>query len=124
MAPRLTNEDTSPEDASGRIYALCLALKEKFSEFLIDDKRELKLHATIVNTIYAKGRKQPGRHGRSDNKIDARGLLALFDNWTFAEDVRLDRVAICEMGAKKILDGDGNVFSEEYLEVATVDLPT
>jgi len=160
--------------------------------FLIDDQRPLKLHATIVNTIYAKGRKrsrktreqtnkqqknpgvneikveestlddqkqgseaevedhkakettaQPsgqtasngGEAGHNDGttghgpnadaplKINAVGILERYKEYVWADDFVLDRVAICEMGAKKIFNEKGEVVSEEYKEVATLSLP-
>ncbi|EME49828.1 hypothetical protein DOTSEDRAFT_40978 [Dothistroma septosporum NZE10] len=137
-----------PIDHSDRLYPFCLAVQKMFKEkgFLLDDDRKLKLHATIVNTIYAKGRKHRTRacraaipqastcagsteqgHGTSVDaplKIDARSLLELHVDFVWAEHVVLDRVAICEMGAKKSLDASGNEVDERYIEVASVPLPT
>lgn len=114
-----------PHDPSERLYRLCLALQNVFKkeEILVPDNRELKLHATLVNTIYAKGRKSQG-HGPNANaplKIDARALLQKYEDFVWAKDVVLDRVAICEMGAKKRIE-NGEVVSEEYTEVASVPL--
>jgi len=36
--------------------------------------------------------------------------------------VALDRVSICEMGAKKVMYVDGRVVDEEYTEVASVPI--
>lgn len=176
----------TPTDASERLYPFCVAVQKLFAEkgFLVPDDRQLKLHATIVNTIYAKGRKQrrpppkwkqlrrqetpePGHdqdtlaqdaeepagknaaaqsaddakkdqgdkpedqgdrssgHGSSANaplKIDATAILERFRDFVWAENVVLDRIAICEMGAKKILDSEGRVVGEEYKEVGRVKL--
>jgi len=75
--------------------------------------RPLKLHVTIVNTYYAQ---QPNwRHPL----IDARALLAHFKDFIWLENVRLDRIAICEMGAKEMVDArTGRVVDEAYTEVA------
>lgn len=56
-----------PRDASQRLYPFGVALRDYFREkgFLVEDKRALKLHATIVNTIYAKS---AGRSGRGRGK--------------------------------------------------------
>ena len=151
----------APSDTSQRLYPFCLALQEIFRAggVLLPDGRELKLHATIVNTIYAKGRKRPapnrgGGIGSSDShppsgkeqeghakvedgdrsqghgpranaplKLDARALLEDYKDFVWAENVVLDRIAICEMGAKKRFDADGRVVGEEYTEVASVGLP-
>ena len=122
-----------PSDPTRRLYPFCLALQTIFRDagILLPDDRKLKLHATIVNTIYAKGRRNDNNnnsegHGPNANaplRIDARGLLEEHKDFVWAEDVVLDRIAICEMGAKKRLDGEGNVVGEEYTEVASVGLP-
>ena len=150
---------SAPEDATGRLYPFCVALQKLFKDkgFMVEDNRELKLHATIVNTIYAKGKARARRcnlkpnsaepggesakyggsadrqdarsqgHGPNANaplKIDATAILRKYKDFVWAENVVLDRVAICEMGAKKTLDEDGNVKAEEYTEVAAVALST
>lgn len=114
-----------PCDSSERLYPFCLALQEIFKRegILVPDDRKLKLHATLVNTIYAKGRKSQG-HGSKANapmKIDARALLDKYADFVWAKDVVLDRIAICEMGAKKRIE-NGEVVGEEYTEVASVPL--
>lgn len=114
-----------PCDSSERLYPLCLALQNIFKEegILVTDDRELRLHATLVNTIYAKGRRSEG-HGANANaplKIDARALLDKYESFVWAKDVVLDRIAICEMGAKKRVE-NGEVVGEEYTEVASVSL--
>ena len=48
--------------------------------FLMEDRRELLLHATVVNTIYAKsydreGKRQKGGKWGKRVRIDARGLV-------------------------------------------------
>lgn len=171
---------SAPVDQTGRLYPFCLAVQEKFkeSDFVVKDDRKLKLHATIVNTIYAKGRKprpppkwkmnkqtttsgqgvlasemgqsvekaaiagdkaeeqttakkpEQGEvegHGPNANaplKIDATAILERFKDFVWAESFVLDRIAICEMGAKKITNDEGTVVAEEYTEVASVKLPT
>lgn len=142
----------TPEDPTNRLFPFCDTLRRKFLDagFLIDDNRPLKLHATIVNTIYAKGRRRPNRtkqssqqvgnpatseYGQEDRssghgpnadaplKIDATELLEKYKDYVWAESFTLDRVAICEMGAKKILNDEGEIVSEEYKEIAIVRLP-
>ena len=150
---------TAPADLSERLYPFCLAVQKLFrdKDLLVADDRKLKLHATIVNTIYAKGRKPERRrygvtpgstrttgepegqqtgeevddrsqgHGPKANaplKIDATVLLEEYKDFTWAENVRLDRIAICEMGAKKVTNAEGEVISEQYTEVASVALPS
>ncbi|KAK4953272.1 hypothetical protein LTR10_008981 [Elasticomyces elasticus] len=147
---------SAPEDRSNGLYPFCQAVQKRFvdAELLVPDDRPLKLHATIVNTIYAKGKKKPpmrqrdreeaaeadeagqgagdGQDDRSQGhgpkanaplRMDATALLERYREFMWAENVVLDRVAICEMGAKKITDAEGRVVAEEYTEVATVRLP-
>jgi activating signal cointegrator complex subunit 1 len=49
-----------PHDPTNRLEPLCQALRKTFTEagLLVPDTRPLKLHATIINTIYIKGRKK------------------------------------------------------------------
>lgn len=156
---------TAPTDETGRLYPFCLALQKLFKDkgLLVEDTRQLKLHATVVNTIYAKGRKRPPNrnarqqvppsssnatiaeeptvdgpdgqaqadspqgHGPNANaplRIDATAILEKYKDFTWAKAVVLDRIAICEMGAKKILDADGNIEDEQYAEVASIPLTT
>ena len=120
------------------------------SGYLVLDDRPLKLHATIVNTIYAKS---GGRHGRvratprrdadeeqeqdgsvappstpnvnaskAPLRFDARPLIAQFEGFVWASDIRIEKVAICKMGAIKVVGADGEVAGEEYEEVASVAL--
>lgn len=132
---------SSPADETDRLVPFCVALQKVFKDkgFIVDD-RPLKLHATIVNTIYAKRRNGPpkGSAGASNQevkaqghgpnataplKIDATTILEKYEDFMWAKDVILDRVAICEMGAKKVLDENGDVKDEEYTEVANIALP-
>lgn len=86
--------------------------------------RSLKLHATLVNTIYVKqsaGGKS--RWGKGSAKIDAREVLEKWGETTWAEGVKLEKVAICEMGAKKVKNEEGKVVDEVYQEVASLELP-
>jgi len=171
-----------PRDVSQRLESFALTLREQFAEkgFLVEDTRPLRLHATIVNTIYAKpkrGRGRPksaklkdglkhiehkvsphhqdsedglhnedgastagsvdgdttappdastgeghGPDGKSWMRFDARNLIEKYKGFVWAEDVRVDRVYICKMGAKKIWsgthEGDGEVLDEQYEVVA------
>jgi activating signal cointegrator complex subunit 1 len=175
-----------PRDGEDRLYAFGSELRDQFTKrgFLVEDKRALRLHATVINTIYAKpkgrGGKQRGmtgrekgleQKGRADTVpepidvqddgastagstqdadeiptavveasppegstldgstghgpnatgwriFDARDLIERYKEVVWAKDVRIDRVQICRMGAKKVLDADGEVLGEEYEVVA------
>jgi activating signal cointegrator complex subunit 1 len=161
-----------PKDTEGRLYAFGSELRKRFTKggFLVEDHRALLLHATIINTVYAKpkgrGGKQKALSGRdkglgqkgdadgvpdfgeqdddggastdestqdgapidrSDGHgpnakgwrtFDARKLMEQYKEFLWAEDVKIDRVQICKMGAKKILGDDGEVVGAEYEVVA------
>ncbi|KAJ9649233.1 hypothetical protein H2199_000007 [Coniosporium tulheliwenetii] len=58
----------APDDPDGRLLRLGTELRRAFTdaELMVKDDRPLKLHATVVNTIYAKadgrrGRRRPGK---------------------------------------------------------------
>lgn len=126
---------TDPSDPTSRLLPFCEQLRDLFMHrgLIVDDKRPLKLHVTIVNTIYAKGTKvgKPTEEGKKRSRrrpgpvqIDARPLLEHFKEFVWAENVLLDRVAICEMGAKKVVDEKtGQVVEEAYNEIAMKALP-
>lgn len=182
-------------DPSSRLRPFCQALVSSFREagLLIPDNRPLKLHATVINTIYAKsggraglkGQARGGRGGevtrdqqravdalgtnpdgeedkpltdegtepqrrsadkvapqttintdqafppqhksrssRRDQylKIDARELLPQYADLVWAENIEINKVAICKMGAKKIIDSTGDVIDEVYEEVASASI--
>ena len=174
-----------PTDTTGRLYPFCQSLRDHFTAegFMLEEDRALKLHATILNTIYAgkvfpskklvqgpdgrfgvaeveasgggdeeggehhkheqgsgksvdeeellEGRKEgtepkgkkKGRGKKQVVKFDARELMKRYVDFVWAQDVRIEKVAICEMGAKKTTEEKGEVVGEEYTEVASVPLP-
>jgi activating signal cointegrator complex subunit 1 len=150
---------TAPEDPTNQFLPFCERLRDVFIEkgFLVPDDRPLKLHATIVNTIYAKpgGRQatsrsvetsalgatdgpesnnrshasgstdSPGRerHFKRPHVFDAMLLLEECKDFVWAEDVIIEKLAICKMGAKKIVDANFSVVDEKYEEVASLRLP-
>ncbi|KAF2236540.1 hypothetical protein EV356DRAFT_530822 [Viridothelium virens] len=187
----------SVEDPTSRLLTFATSLRTSFTDagFLVHDDRPLKLHATIVNTIYAKqghprarrrkakkaagapeqtpandkrdehdetgstkhefedeldeGGEQGEEDGKSEDGIHHKGetndnssqttkqeekprfqqrfnattLIEKYKDFVWAEDVHLDRLAICEMGAKTMYDHDGKVVEEKYTEVASIRLP-
>jgi activating signal cointegrator complex subunit 1 len=139
------------------------SVRSSFEEngWVLEDKRGLKLHATTLNTIYAKDRRarkdrvdeaggtlnaekgsgegsaDVGKQGVSqeENKangeedvrqntkswmrFDAEALMQAYDGFVWTNDVRIDRVQICKMGAKKILHEEtGETIDEQYEMVA------
>lgn len=119
---------TSPQDPTSRLQSLCEALRIAFTEagFVVSETRPLLLHATIVNTLYVKDRSKRlrggghGKEGKVKRGFDARQILEKYEEHVWAEGVQLDRIAICEMGAKKI---DGEEGTEEYVEIGSISLP-
>ena len=112
----------SPVDLDQRLQSFCEGLRVRFKDY-ITDQRPLKLHATIINMIYVRGREAratgPGhRKSRARLTIDARDLIKKYKDFEWASNIRLDKICICRMGAQKRDDGD-----EEYAVEAEVDLP-
>ncbi|KAL1606705.1 hypothetical protein SLS60_004112 [Paraconiothyrium brasiliense] len=170
-----------PMDKSQRLQPFGEKLKYEFTKngFLIEDKRTLRLHATVINTIYAKSKERRGRaraptprdrlvdsavdgangvehddgastasstgdsqdevttappdpsttetqvpkmdgstgHGpeaKSWLRFDGRDLIDRFKDVVWADNVRIDRVQICKMGARKTRDDAGEIVAEEY----------
>ncbi|PVI07143.1 hypothetical protein DM02DRAFT_609122 [Periconia macrospinosa] len=64
-----------PRDFSSRLLAFAKALRGRFEGegLMVEDKRDLKLHATIINTIYAKpkgkGSKHVGKQGGNRGEL-------------------------------------------------------
>lgn len=115
----------TPHDPTARLYPFCTSLQSHFTQnaILVPDDRKLKLHATIVNTIYAKPRGKAGGRGRGKGhgpdakswmRFDARGLMEAYEGFVWAKGVRLDRVQICKMGAREVVLGDGEGVDERY----------
>lgn len=159
-----------PSDSSGRLLRFGESLRSSFEErgWVVHDDRPLRLHATVLNTIYAKpkgrgrgnakssskwapvveskgrdgqiddadghshqltdGEEQKADEGRSAGhepdakswmRFDASNLIAAYKDFIWAEDVRIDRVQICKMGAQKIIDEtNGEIVDERYEVVA------
>ena len=91
-----------PVDADGVLYSFCEALRRPFRDagLIKDDGRPLLLHATVVNTIYVKGRRRDRLY------LDATDLLAKYETFAWVEDMPVTRFALCKMGAKRMPDGD------------------
>lgn len=92
--------------------------------------RSLLLHATLVNTVYARagqGSRRGGGGKRGRFTFDARPFLsssasseigssessASWASQTWASDFPLPRLSICEMGARKIYAENHGVDEEE-----------
>lgn len=64
----------------------------------------LILHATLLNTIYIRGR---GRKSRPLT-IDARPLVERFEDMVWMENIQIEKLCLYRMGAKDVLDDNGN----------------
>ncbi|KZL79894.1 hypothetical protein CI238_02329 [Colletotrichum incanum] len=105
-----------PTYSEGIFQTFCEKIRTVFEEAEVMDKdsRGLLLHATIVNTIYVKGAR--GKKG-SKLTIDATDILDRYDDYVWMEDVPIEKIAICRMGAKKIEGAD----DQEYEVEAEID---
>lgn len=114
---------TAPPSASPfttRLQAIAQSLRQPFlaAGLLEEEQRPLLLHATVFNTIYGKAK---GRRGKeSKRKLQTSQLIEEMQDYSFANDIRLERIAICEMGAKPVEGEEGM----RYREVAARALPT
>jgi activating signal cointegrator complex subunit 1 len=120
-----TPTDTSvlfadPHDPSERLRTFAENLHAKFRDagFLIDENRPLKLHATVYNTVYVRN------SGRNKPRIDAVRLLGECKDFYWANQIRIEKVTICKMGAVREFNAAGEIVSEKYEEVAALDLPS
>ena len=109
----------APDDPTSRLQNLCIAIREAFTSagLLIQEERPLLLHATIVNTLYDRLRK-----GQPRKCVDAMELIVKYAGFEWVKDVRIERVSVCKMGARKIML-EGVVVDEQYEELCHVDLP-
>lgn len=83
-----------------------------------------------MNTIYVSSKSKAGSskgggkggYARKQGKvtIDATELLDEYEDFTWVGDMRVERVAICKMGAKKVEDES---VGQEYEQVAWVEMP-
>jgi AKAP7 2'5' RNA ligase-like domain len=116
-------------DATARLHSFCIALRQQFIDAgFIEEKRDLVLHATLVNIKKNQGRRSGGGRGMGKITIDARRLAGVYngegsdsvdgkggyvgtEEYVWAEGVEIDRVRICKMGAKKVED---ETLGQEY----------
>ncbi|ELR08561.1 hypothetical protein GMDG_03256 [Pseudogymnoascus destructans 20631-21] len=74
----------------------------------------LLLHATVFNTVYVPGR---SRRDRQRVEIDARALIEAFGEMVWMENIRVEELVLCRMGAKEV---EG---VERYVAEGTVGMP-
>lgn len=126
-----------PADPESRIRQLCVSVQGIFqaANLMVRENRPLKLHATVLNTIYApKSRRQPQEAGTKSEtgvskkklwgkhfKFDATEILDRYAEFEWAIDVRLEKLSLCRMGAQKVIV-DRELVDQEYEEVDCVSL--
>lgn len=105
-----------PGGDSNSLFQAAVSVRSLFTEqgYMLPDDRPLKLHATIVNTIYAKA------GNKWSLKINAEGLLDEWKDFVWAKEFPIEKLAICKLGAKKIANAGGEIVGEEYEEVASI----
>ncbi|KAI1646477.1 kinase A anchor protein [Daldinia loculata] len=108
-----------PVDTEGTLLRFCENLRSTFQEagLMAEENRPLLLHATIMNTIYVKGRNRKGGKRQEKLTIDARDILDRYDDYVWMKDVPVEKIAICKMGAKKQEDGDEAYEIEAEIEL-------
>jgi activating signal cointegrator complex subunit 1 len=74
----------------------------------------LLFHATVFNTVYIPGK---SRRDRQRVEIDARALIEAFGEMVWMENIRVEELVLCRMGAKEV---DG---VERYATEGTVGMP-
>lgn len=102
-----------PVDPQGVLQAFCEGLRVPFLEagVMVAEDRPLLLHATVLNTIYVRS---GGRRGKGRRlTLDVREVLDRYDGHVWMEDVPLERIAICRMGAKTVEGEDGAAYEVE-----------
>lgn len=114
-----------PSDPDGILQGFGEKVKAQFKEadLLAPSDLPLLLHATIVNTIYVKGR---NKHGAGKKKWertiiqDAQSIVDRYEDQLWVEGLPLNKIAICRMSAKPI-EKDGVVVDAAYEVEAEVD---
>lgn len=113
-----------PHDRTERLQRFTEALRDAFAGagLMVAEDRPLRLHATVVNTVYARSRS--GRYGkRYQRGFDARALVESWQARDWMGEVKVERVAICRMGATVVKDDLGKEVDAMYEEVVAVDMP-
>lgn len=120
-----------PADDHGVLQVFCEKLRAVFLDAGLmqdDNGRPLLLHATVLNTIYAKdsapaegsgaAKRKRGRR-REKMTFDARAVIDRYEDHVWMESFRVEKIALCRMGAKKVVVA--GVEDQEYEAVAEVE---
>jgi activating signal cointegrator complex subunit 1 len=122
-----------PCDPTSRLHPFCLKVKQMFVEagLMEPENRPLVLHATIVNTVYAKRDRRNEKRRVGSISFDATEIVRKYNEhggtshggapgeFVWADDILIDRVRICEMGAEAVddatLEQEYKVFAEKII---------
>ncbi|KAL9621599.1 MAG: hypothetical protein Q9160_003991 [Pyrenula sp. 1 TL-2023] len=127
---KMTRLLARPVDHTNRLAAFGTAVRQHFVDAelmtLKPHEKELTLHGTLVNTLYAE------KTQKRIVKFDGRQLIGLFEDkgggqtddatgpFLWAKDIEINRVQICEMGAKKV---EGEMGQKYNVEAEKLILP-
>ncbi|PHH55721.1 hypothetical protein CFIMG_008521RA00001 [Ceratocystis fimbriata CBS 114723] len=108
-----------PTDPHGVLQLFCLKIRQAFVDaglMVLGSQPELRLHATVVNTVYMPG--QSRGHGSQRNRskrisLDARQAVESFGGFRWASHVPVEAIAICRMGARAVDGVDGEAYTVE-----------
>lgn len=91
-----------PHDRTARLQGFAEAVRAAFERagLVQREQRGLKLHATAVNTVYARA-----RGSRTRLTFNALDTVRRYDGVAFAEGVVVEKVALCRMGEVRRSDG-------------------
>lgn len=128
---KMTRLLARPVDPTNRLAAFAAAVRQHFVDAelmnLKPHEQELRLHGTLVNTLYAE------KTQRRIVKFDGRQLIELFEEkaggqtdgatgpFVWAKDIEINRVQICEMGAKKVAGEMGQKYNVEAEKLTLPD---
>lgn len=98
----------SPSPLVSPLHTLCQSLRELFlqANLLIPDSRPLLLHATVFNTLHCAKKPEKGK------TIDAKALMEKWEKVEWVRNLKIERVAIWEMGAKVDAEEGGRMYRE------------
>lgn len=112
-----------PLDPDGTLQRFADKIKAKFQDagLLIPDSRPLLLHATIVNTIYARRDRRKGQRRDRIFIKDTQAIMDRYEDQVWIEAMSLDKIAICRMSAKPV-EHNGAVMDAKYEVEAEIDV--
>ncbi|KAL5615134.1 hypothetical protein BROUX41_005192 [Berkeleyomyces rouxiae] len=105
----------SASASAGVLERFCARLRQVFIDAgLMDSEREraLRLHATLVNTVYLPGQGR-GRGRGQRVMLDARAAVDWAADVQWMRNVPVEQVAICRMGALPVGGEDGEAYVVE-----------